>query len=431
MTTRRRLAATATVIAAFTVFAAPAPAAVDDRAPYIVVLTDAAGGDAVTRVESSVGAAETYRYRSALSGFAAELSRGQAAKLREDPSVQAVVPDTVHQAAGLQSAAPGETVPPGARRIGASTTTAVHEPATHAVAVLDSGIDLGHPDLAATNGVNCIKPGAPASDDNGHGTNVAGIIAARNNGSLLTGVAPGTRLYSVKVLNARGTGTLSQILCGIDWVTQNAAALDIRVANMSLSGPGTEDGNCGRTNNDVYHQAICASTGAGVAYVAAAGNSKVDLARSAPAAYRETLAVTAMSDANGAPGGRALFPSACKTKERDDEYASYSNFAVSSADAARVVGAPGTCVVSDGRGGGTSTYTGTSQAAPHVAGALALCMGSGVAAGPCEGLAPGAAIARVRSDAAAAATTANGFLGDPLRPVAGRAYGPLVTAAGY
>ena len=100
-----------------------------------------------------------------------------------------------------------------------------------------------------------------------------------------TGVAPGTRIVSVKVLNSKATGTLSQILCGIDWVTANAAAWNIRVANMSITGSGRNDGNCGNTNNDAEHQAICRSVAAGVTYTVSAGNSKTDFAGSIPAAY--------------------------------------------------------------------------------------------------------------------------------------------------
>jgi subtilisin len=88
-------------------------------------------------------------------------------------------------------------------------------------------------------------------------------------------------------------------------------------------------------------------------------------------------------------------------------------------------------VLSVGLGGKTSTYTGTSQAAPHVAGAVALCHGSGGAAGPCDGLAPADVIARVRADATAAMTLSTGFLGDPLRPLTGKVFGPLVSAAQY
>src|SRR5205807_7686861 len=117
----------------------------------------------------------------------------------------------------------------------------------------------------------CVKSTASAQDDNGHGTNVAGIIAARDQGAGVVGVAPGTKLYAVKVLSRSGAGSLSQILCGINWVTANAAALNIKVVNMSLAGSGQNDNNCGYTNKDAEHQAICRSTAAGVTYIAAAG----------------------------------------------------------------------------------------------------------------------------------------------------------------
>src|SRR5207249_3359720 len=159
----------------------------------------------------------------------------------------------------------------------------------------------------------------------------------------VTGVAPGTKLYAVKVLNSRATGTLSQILCGIDWVKANAVALGIKVANMSIEGSGSNDGNCGNTNNDAEHKSICNATAAGV--------------------------------------------------------------------------------ISDKSGGGTSTYYGTSQAAPHVAGTVALCVGSAGTAGPCSGLTPAQVISKIRGDAAAAATSTNGFTGDPLHVVTGKYFG--------
>jgi subtilisin len=337
-----------------------------------------------------------------------------------------VVPDTTFTAASLQPVAAGETVPPGVRRIGAASLTQAHGPATSSVAVLDTGVDTANADLNVVSGKNCVSTSSTtAKDDNGHGTNVAGIVAARDTGSVVTGVAPGTRIVSVKVLNSKASGTLSQILCGIDWVTANAAAWNIRVANMSLAGSGRNDGNCGITNRDAEHQAICRSVAAGMTYTVAAGNSKTDFAASIPASYPEVLTVTAMSDSDGVPGALGRAPS-CVKGEADDRYAAYSNYAVGAAAAAHTIAAPGTCVVSDRLGGGTSTYYGTSQAAPHAAGTIALCID-----GPCAGLAPAGVIARVRSDAAASATVANGFAGDPPRPLNGKYFGYLDYAGGY
>ena len=109
---------------------------------------------------------------------------------------------------------------------------------------------------------------ARRSDDNGHGTHVAGIIGARNQGSGAVGVAPGTKIYAVKVLNASGSGYTSQIVCGIDWVTSTRTDSDpnndISVVNMSLGGGSSPTANCGTSVGDVEHMAICRAIAAGV-----------------------------------------------------------------------------------------------------------------------------------------------------------------------
>lgn len=414
----------------------PAPAPLDvpppRAAPYVVVLQDnmASPAAVTTRLAHRLAFDPLLSYETALKGFSAVLTGDQVDALRADFNVAFVESDAEVLATGTQPLAGGESTPPGIRRVGGVSATLAHEEADSPVAVVDSGIDLANADLNASSGINCVKPGTAAKDDNGHGTNVAGIIAARNNGTGLVGVAPGTRLYAVKALGRTGTGTLSQILCAINWVTANAAALGIHVANMSIGGSGADDGNCGNTNGDAWHKAICASVAAGVTWIVSAGNSGVDFARSIPAAYPEVLTATAMSDTDGAPGASGSAPS-CKKGEADDRYASFSNYAVRAADLAHTIAAPGTCIASTKNGGGTSTYYGTSQAAPHVTAAVSLCLGTTSGPGPCAGLPPTAIAQRVLADATANDSLATGFAGDPLRPVSGRNYGPLINAAAY
>ena len=146
------------------------------------------------------------RYGRALDGFAADLTAAQLDAVRADPAVAFVEPDVVVTQAGLSHpVAAGETVPPGIRRVGGVAGT-LTRPAAAPVAVLDSGLDLANADLVARAGINCVKTGTAPQDDSGHGTNVGGIIGARNSGAGVTGVAPGTPLYAVKVLGKSGHG---------------------------------------------------------------------------------------------------------------------------------------------------------------------------------------------------------------------------------
>jgi subtilisin len=321
----------------------------------------------------------------------------------------------------------GDFAPTGVRRVGEATTSSAHEAATANVAVIDTGVNLTHPDLNATSGTNCVASGA-AEDDNGHGTHVAGTIAAKNNGSGVVGAAPGTHIYAVKVLNAQGSGTWSQVICGVDWVRGNAAADNIKVANMSLGGSGTSDNSCGSTNSDAFHAAICNATNAGVTFSVAAGNSATNEANSVPAAYPEVLTVTAMSDSDGLAGALGGAPT-CRTGELDDRYASFSNFAVNTREINHTIAAPGVCIYSTWDGGGYNTISGTSMATPHVTGAVALCFGSGSTVGHCAGETPAQVIQTMRSDAQAGATSSNGFTGDPFHPITLHYYGYLLDAA--
>jgi subtilisin family serine protease len=229
------------------------------------------------------------------------------------------------------------------------------------VAVIDTGIDLSHPDLNVVGGVNCSS-GNSYSDGNGHGTHVAGTIAAKDNGIGVVGVAPGARLWAVRVLNNAGSGSDSDVICGIDWVTARASTIE--VANMSLGGGGTEPAASGCSTGDPFHDAICRSVAAGVTYAVAAGNESDDAANHTPAAYDEVITVSALADFNGLPGGGAA--ATCRA-DVDDTFADFSNFG---ADVDLI--APGVCILSTWKGGGYNTISGTSMASPHVAGAAAL-----------------------------------------------------------
>ncbi len=213
-----------------------------------------------------------------------------------------------------------DRAPTGVRRINAGTISAARQASGVSVAVLDTGIELDHTDLNPVSGTNCISPGASADDDNGHGTHVAGTISARNNGSGVVGVAPGTRTYAVKVLDSGGDGSTASVICGIEWVTANAASLGIKVANMSLGGGGPAVEPCA-TTSDGQHAAICNSTAAGVSYAVAAGNEGFDFdfpnQPNVPAAYPQVLTVSALSDSDGLRGGTGGSPG-CTSGEGDE-----------------------------------------------------------------------------------------------------------------
>lgn len=260
-----------------------------------------------------------------------------------------------------------QDVPTGIDRIFATANTNLKIDGTDErvdvdVAVVDTGIDLEHPDLNVVGGVNCAR-GGPFSasckpggdDDHFHGTHVAGTVAAIDNGSGVVGVAPGARLWAVKVLDRRGSGYTSWIIAGIDWVAANADK--ISVANMSLGGSGF---------SQAMYDAIQGAVNAGVAFAVAAGNSDANAQDFSPAGFDNVLTVSALADFDGSPGGTGQ--PTCRS-DTDDTLADFSNWG-SAVD----IAAPGVCIKSTYplEQGSYGTISGTSMASPHAAGALAL-----------------------------------------------------------
>jgi subtilisin len=345
--------------------------AAQQRAGYVVVLKGSAGSAEVVarRHAGRFGASVRHIYRNALSGYSATLSPGRVAALRADPSVAAVVPDRTLR---IQA----QSLPTGINRIDgelSSTMSGNGGGTVNAdVAIIDTGI-TPQTDLNVVGGTNCVTPGGSSNDDNGHGTHVAGTAAARDNDVGVVGVAPGARLWAVKVLNAQGSGTISQIICGIDWVTARAGTIE--VANMSLGGQSLFGSFSGCTSSfDPMHPAICRSVQAGVTYAVAAGNSAANANSFIPATYNEVITTSALADFNGLPGGGAA--ATCRA-DRDDTFADFSNFG---ADIDLI--APGVCITSTSRTGGLATFSGTSMASPHVAGAAALYKANNPGASP-------------------------------------------------
>jgi subtilisin family serine protease len=406
------------------------PASAHAAAKPYIVLFKTRSATASRATTSDIAADEkvkpTRRFSRAVRGFAAKLDATDVAHIRRDRRVAAVVPDRPVRATAAVPALAGETVPAGIRRVGAAAGANVREASGVNVAVIDTGIDLRHPDLNAVAGIDCTGAGT-TSDANGHGTHVAGTIGARNNGAGVVGVAPGTRLWSVRVLGPSGSGLTSQVICGIDWVTSTRTDSDpdndIAVANMSLGSSAPASTGCAASAGDPLHTAICNSVAAGVTYVVAAGNSGADEQGYVPAAYPEVITVTAATDTDGLPGGMGPGCSGA-----DDTAASFSNYATRPADVARTIAAPGSCVRSTFPGG-YATMSGTSMASPHVAGLVALCEGDGTSPGPCFGQPPAEVRAIVLQAAAdqAAADASTGFGGDPTRPFPGRYYGYLAS----
>jgi subtilisin family serine protease len=332
------------------------------RQRVIVVFNDdvahpGAASDAIVRAH---GGARGFVYRHALKGFSAELPAAALAAVARDPRVAYVEADQVVQTAE-------QTTPTGIRRIFADTNTnldidGVDDKRVDVdVAIIDTGLAVGHPDLNIVGGANCAKGGPwnttcsadGYADGNGHGTHVGGTVGALDNGIGVVGVAPGARLHAVRVLGNSGSGYNSWIIAGIDWVTARASTIE--VANMSL---GCE------CRSQAEDDAISRAIAAGVTFVVAAGNNSKDASTFSPASHPGVITVSALADFDGVAGG--LGAATCRA-DTDDTLADFSNFGP-----LVEVAAPGVCITSTWLNGGYNTISGTSMASPHVTGAAAL-----------------------------------------------------------
>lgn len=290
-------------------------------------------------------------YRHALNGLAVSLGVSQEAALLGDPDVRFIEEDLpVHLVA--------QTLPSGINRIDAdlSATAAIDRSELPVldvdIAIIDTGLDSQHRDLNVAGGQNFTGGVAGNfTDGHGHGTHVGGTAAARDNAEGVVGVAPGARLWGVKVLDDAGSGYMSWVIAGVEWVTASrveSGRVPIEVANMSLGASG---------HSQSLYEAIGRCVARGVTVAVAAGNSgvNVDNVKVSPGSFDNVICVSAYQNDGGSPSGDKGFPN-------------WSNFGANTVDLA----APGVNILSTMRGGGYATMSGTSMASPHVAGAAAL-----------------------------------------------------------
>ncbi len=326
---------------------------------YIVVLRN--DGFSAADVTASFKASKTVKvkqeYTSAFNGFSAEMTEKEAEKLKNDPRVASVEPDRLIY---MPEASVGESID----RVNAELNpyakiNGITDPSTNVdIAIIDSGI-APNPLLRIAGGYDCSGSGT-YYDQRGHGTFVSGLAAAKDNSSGHSGVAPGARVWSIKVINSNWVPD-SYIVCGVDWVAAHANTIE--VANMSLAWYDADpESNC---DSSALHLAICSATNAGVTITVAAGNASWNSSQIAPGKYAEVITVSAMVDTDGGPGG--LGPPSTDSQGKDDAMATFSNFGANID-----IAAPGVDVVSFDETGDFGPSSGTSFSAPLVAGAAAM-----------------------------------------------------------
>jgi subtilisin len=310
-------------------------------------------------------------------------------RLAHDPTVMTVIPNRMNHKQVLPDSvmtpqshvlsAAKQTVPAGVQHINAAPGILLEKGDGIGVAIVDTGLDFNHSDLAPAS--ECFSAHNTCQDEDGHGTHVGGIVAALDNDIQIVGVAPHATLYAVKVLDKNGDGNDSDVMQGLEWIIANANTLNppIRVVNMSL-------GRDGRLNDNLaYHALIRKIEQMGMTVIVAAGNDPATVvADNVPATYPEVIAV-ASSTAETGPTSQCA---SNKTTVLADTVSSFSTRGAYSkrSGIGITISAPGetleylskSCkvtgkgILSLKLGGGLIEHGGTSMAAPHVAGVAAL-----------------------------------------------------------
>ena len=344
---------------------------------YIVKFKDSSAdtSEIINRFEKKHGIKSLNNFKSIIMGASVDIAPEKLKELLDDSDVETVVQDfTVSALAkplsssppiinGIMSlgmtSPPPQVIPTGIKWIGANLN-ATNEGMGATVAVLDTGIDFFHPDLMVNTSLSKDFSGdnTGGNDNNrsikGHGTHVAGVIAALNNNVGVLGTGTEIELVSVKVLNGSGSGSFSSVIAGLDYVTSIANIIGI--ANLSLGATGGTNPSQGFLDvSMLFQEAVQRAVNAGVIVVVAAGNDGKDVTayNSIPAMYPEVVSVSALDDRDGNQG--------------NDAWAYFSNYGTE----VDII-APGVNILSTAIGGGTSSLSGTSFSAPHVAGTLGL-----------------------------------------------------------
>lgn len=349
---RRACIAVAVVALLVIASAVPAVAAPDvQKQRVIVTMRPGATVDSAVDRISGKGALHVKTLKAA-NAAVFEVTPAERKAIAGDADVLLVEADALYTAIAKPTAPRvDESLPWGIDRIDAELVWPSTVATGVCVAVVDTGIDTSHPDLAANivGGYNAINPSSGYKDDNGHGTHVSGTIGAIDNTVGVIGAAPKVSLLGVKVLNSQGSGYVSDIIEGMDWAVSNGA----KVINMSLGGS---------TPVSAFQDAVTRANAAGVVVVAAAGNSGGTVGY--PAAYDGVIAVSATDSSNVI----AYFSS--RGPEVD-------------------LAAPGVSINSTywtrRKGSTYALLSGTSMASPHVAGAAALVLSTPVGASDVNG----------------------------------------------